>query len=461
MRTLDIILCIILTFVYLLFAYYTRKTNSFEDFSVAKRNVGFWLLFASISATYIGPGFTMGLTKQGYETGLFYSFMTIGYAVQIILTGLFIAPQLRKRFSENTYSLGDIIGGEITHNNKGLRLFAGIVAFGLILGFSVIMCSAAASMLNYFFGINKIVSVVLFSTLIMLYSFSGGIKASILTDALQFVIFIIILPLLLLFVFLKQDIGIPEITEKISFLTTSGFSQNDTLSIVALVVSFTLGELLLPSLLGRILASKNTIVSRKSFLYSGIFLVFWLLIMFLIGVMGSFTLNSESSDTILLELGHQFFPQGVYGIFVVAMIGVIMSSQDSLINYGATLFTRDISGVIKPSLLKNDAKQLSISRIATIIISVLSAFFALYVPSVIEGLLICYTVWVPTILVVLIVSVYFKKFSVIGAYLSMSLGLLVSVVWNFSELKDSFPTIIIGFIVSLLGYLIGYLIKRK
>lgn len=461
MKFLDIILSIGLTLGYVIFTYYTRRAKSFEEFSVGNRNIGSLLLFASISATYIGPGFTMGLTKQGYETGMFYFFIVIGYSLQIVLVGLFIAPQLRKKFTVNTYSIGDVIGGVLTHDNKGLKLFSGIVAFGLILGFSIIMCSAAADMLHYFFNINKVVSIVIFTSLVAIYSFSGGIKASILTDALQFVIFIIILPLLLLIMFLKQNIEIVDLGEKIKTLTSNGFDQHSPLVIAGLILSFTLGELLLPPLIGRILASKNAIVSKRSFLYSGIFLIFWLLIMFLIGIVGSFATNSTGSDITLLELGKKFLPQGMYGIFIIAMIGVIMSSQDSLINYGSTLFTRDVGGIIKPNILKSDINQLFMSKVATIIISIFSATFALYVPSVLEGLLICYTVWVPTILVVLITSIYFKQLSVIGAYLSMSLGLLSSIIWNFTSLKDLFPTVIAGLILSIIGYMLGYLVEIK
>ena len=461
MNSLTIIFGILFTVLYFFFAYYTRKTKTFEDFSVGNRNIGFLLLFMSISATYIGPGFTMGLTSQGYSTGFFYFFMVLGYALQILLVGLFIAPKLRAKFTKNTYSIGDIIGGTLTHNNVGLKLFSGLISFGLILGFSIVMCSAAVSLLSYFFGFSPIFSILIFTSITALYSFTGGMRASIYTDVLQFGVFATILPALLVFIFIKQDISFLQISEKISQMTTVGFEQSSLLVMIGLILSFTLGELLLPPLVGRILASKSPSISKKSFIVSAGFLVFWLLIMFLIGVLGSFAIDSPASDTILLELGKTFLPQGLYGIFIVAMIGVIMSSLDSLINYGSTLFTRDIAGIITPSLLTDDTKQLFISRIITVFIAIFSGFFAISSPSVLEGLLLCYTLWVPTILVVLLRSIYSKKLSIIGAYLSMILGLLTSLVWQFSSLHEIFPTIIAGLIFSIFGYLLGYMLDKR
>ena len=445
---------------FILFIYFTRRKNSFEDFSVGGRGFGAVLLFMSVSATYIGPGFTLGLTSQGYSGGFFYFFMVLGYAIQIFLVGMFVAPQLRKKFTTGTYSIGDIIGGELSHNNRGLKLFSGILALGLILGFAMVMSSAAASMLSFFFGLSTSLSVVIFTGIVLLYSFSGGMRASIYADSFQFAVFSIILPVLTFFLFFDQNLSLANVSSRVVELTSYSFANTSIVGIIGLVLSFTLGELLVPPLIGRILAAKSPKSSKKSFTYSSFFLVFWIALMLLIGVLGTFSFSGEASDTTLLELGKRFLPSGLYGIFLVAMLGVVMSTLDSLLNYGSTLFTRDIFGFLYPKTLTNETRQLNISKVATVIIAIITGIFSVFVPSVLEGLLLCYTLWVPTVLVTLVASVYLEKPSARGAYLSMSIGLVVSALWHFTFLQDLFPTIIVGLAASFLGYLFGYKLRK-
>lgn len=460
MGSIDLILASALTLGYLIFAYMTRRIRSFEDFAVGKRQIGFWLLFASVSATYIGPGFTMGLTSKGYETGLFFFFMTIGYAVQILIVGKFIAPTIRAKFDHDTYSIGDIIGGDRSHNNKAVKVFTGIVSIGLILGFSIIMCSAAGDIIEYFFGISKTYGVIVFTVILLIYTYTGGLRASIYSDAAQFIIFCILLPLLLIFSFKGEGITVSEFMNKATEMTKLGFSSNNVLSIFELIIAFTLGELLLPPLIARILSSQNKHIAMKSFVRSGLFLFFWLFLMFSLGILASFSIEREASDTILLELGSTHFPVGLFGLFVVAILGVVMSSSDSLLNYGSTLFTRDIVNVLLPTIENNDTVQLKTAKLVTLVLGGLSALLALYAPSVIDSLLLCYTVWVPVILVPLLASVYLEKPPFQAALFSMIVGLLVTLIWHFTSLKTLFPTILVGLAISVSTYTIVYFIKK-
>lgn len=453
-ENIDFIVAFLAIAVYAFFAFYTRRVNTFENFSVGNRNVGFWLLFASISATYIGPGFTMGLTSKGYEFGYFYLFMVIGYAIQIILTGVVIAPALRRKFTTGTYSIGDIVGGKKTHNSKFVHFLTGLVSFGICIGFTAVLSSAGGDILGTFFSVPKNTGILIITIIVMVYSYFGGLLASILTDTFQFILFVVMLSLLVILGFSSNDISIIDFIDKAKELTNSGFKNHSLLVIIGLITSWTFGELLLPPLVSRILSSKTIPSAKRSFVASGIFLVFWLFLMFSTGVLGSFSIEGQPNDLILINMGEQFFKHGLLGLFAVAMIGVIMSSQDSMINTGASIFTRDIVNVFSSSPL-TDKRQLIYSRGATILIGFLSYIFATLVPSVIDGLLLCYTVWVPAILVVLLASIFLKNHSKNAAIFSMISGITIAIVWNLSTLKETVPTILVGTTISLAAYILG------
>ena len=59
---------ILLTFV----ALRARTAHEFEEFSLAKRSLPLALVFGSLAATYVGPGFTIGFVGKGFNSGFLF-----------------------------------------------------------------------------------------------------------------------------------------------------------------------------------------------------------------------------------------------------------------------------------------------------------------------------------------------------------------------------------------------------
>ena len=56
---------ILLSFV----AVRARTAHEFEEFSLAKRSIPLALIFGSLAATYVGPGFSIGFVGKGFHSG--------------------------------------------------------------------------------------------------------------------------------------------------------------------------------------------------------------------------------------------------------------------------------------------------------------------------------------------------------------------------------------------------------
>ncbi len=89
--------------IYFGFIIYTRRKGDFEEFSVAGRSLGIFLVFASICASYIGPGMTMGLTREGYTTGWFLGTIALLAGIALMVSAFLYAPRVRGKFP-NSYS---------------------------------------------------------------------------------------------------------------------------------------------------------------------------------------------------------------------------------------------------------------------------------------------------------------------------------------------------------------------
>ncbi len=442
---------VVLTFV----AVRARAAREFAEFSLAKRALPLALVFGSLAATYVGPGFSIGFVGRGFKSGLLFLGIGLAYAAQNILVGLFVAPRLRRL--KGCHTLGDAIGQKY---DPKCQVLAGIISVGLCAGFAAVMAKAGGDVLHNIFGLPHWSSVIIIVGITALYTTFGGLRASVITDAFQFSAFAILLPLMLLLVLMFHLNGsAATFMEKASAATTAGFDSTSTIKILGLVAAFLLGETLIPPYANRALASKTTGVSRNGFVLAGLFSIVWFMVMIALGIAARGIVRGDiEEDKVLLKLVESTMPAAVYTLLMVVLISIIMSSLDSLLNAGAVAFTQDI---VKPFAKVPDSTALNIGRCATIVIAAIAAVGALAVPSIIGGLLICYTIWAPAILPVLIIGLWVKRPRPLAGILSMGIGTLVAIMFQFIfPSATEVPAIIPALGAALLAYILGHWIEK-
>ncbi len=70
-----------------------KNVNSIEEFSVAGRSFSYLVIFATLSASFIGGGFSMGNAEKVFLFGLVNIFALWGFSLKEILVAQFIAPK--------------------------------------------------------------------------------------------------------------------------------------------------------------------------------------------------------------------------------------------------------------------------------------------------------------------------------------------------------------------------------
>jgi len=318
------------------------------------------------------------------------------------------------------------------------------------------------------FGLPSWSSVTIVVGVTALYTTFGGLRASVITDAFQFSAFAILLPIALLWVLARQTYGglalCPEagaatFAQQAYVATRAGFGSTSLIEIVGLTAAFLLGETLIPPYANRALASRTTRISRNGFILAGVFSVVWFMVMIALGVTArSIIPESTGEDHVLLNLVKSTIPAGGYALLLVALVSVVMSSLDSLLNAGAVALAEDI---VKPFVKLTDRTALNIGRCATVGIAAIAAAGAVAVPSVISGLLICYTIWAPAILPALIIGLWLKCPRPLAGILSMGVGTFVAIMFQFiPPLAGKVPAIIPALGAALLAYALGHFITR-
>jgi solute:Na+ symporter, SSS family len=428
-----------------------RVAREFVEFSLARRALPLTLVFGSIAAAYVGPGFSIGFVGKGFKSGFLFWGIGLAYAVQNILVGLLVAPRLRSL--KDCHTLGDAIGQKY---DKRCQVLAGIISVGLCVGFASVMANAGGVVLSNIFGFPNWVSVVIVVAATASYTTFGGLRTSVITDAFQFVVFSILMPVLLLLAILFHlDGGAAAFTRQASAATAAGLNSTSTIEIVGLVAAFLLGETLIPPYANRALASKTARVSQNSFILAGIYSSVWFMVMISLGVVArSIIPSGTNEDHVLLNLVDSIMPVEGHALLLVVLMSVIMSSLDSLLNAGAVAFAEDI---VKPYVKPADRTTLNVGRCATVAIAVVAAAGATAVPGIIKGLLICYTIWAPAILPAAIIGLWAKHPRPLAGILSMCVGTLVAVTFQFIlPSAINVPAIIPALGSALLAYIVGH-----
>jgi len=443
---------VVLTFV----AVRARAARRFSEFSLAGRALPLALVFGSLAATYVGPGFSIGFVGRGFKSGFLFLGIGLAYAIQNILVGLLIAPRLR--VLRGCHTLGDAIGQKY---DRKCQIVAGLISVGLCAGFAAVMARAGGVVVNDVFGLPSWSSVIVVVGITALYTTFGGLRASVITDAFQFTTFAILLPVTLLGVLIFHlDGGAVTFAREAATATAGGFDSTSLIEIVGLVAAFLLGETLIPPYANRALASRTTRISRNGFMLAGLFSIVWFIVMIALGIAARTIVPvGTHEDRVLLKLVESIMPAGGYVLLLVVLVSVVMSSLDSLLNAGAVAFTQDI---VKPFAELPDEAALNVGRCATIVIAAVAAAGAVAVPSIISGLLICYTIWAPAILPALIIGLWIKRPRPLAAILSMAVGTLVAIMFQFVfPSAIDVPAIIPALGAALLAYVLGHWLERS
>jgi SSS family solute:Na+ symporter len=429
------------------FGVIVRRIRTFGDYAVGGRSVPSIMIFASLCATYIGPGYTMGFTSKGFASGWLFFFVALAFTTQNVLTAIFIAPRLHT--FKSCYTVGDVIGNA---HGKTAQMVSGVISTLLCIGLAAIMAKVGGLVLQGATGMPLLAGVFLVTGVGVVYCYTGGIKSVIATEAIQYSIFAVAIPLLLWVAVWKSAVNLQEAETKAWSAMHSALSGMSPLQIVGLFLSFFLGETLMPPYANRALAAGSPSIARTGFLAGAGYSVLWFAMVVSLGAVAAVVIPNVKPDDAFMALAVKYLPHGLLGILVVAIAAIIMSSQESVLNAGAVSFTRDIRDVFGKTPLSDD-QRLRLSRLSTLVMGTMAAVLAYFAPSIIDGLLIIYSVWAPSVLPVFVFAILLRVPARNAGAPAMLVGAAASLIWQFA-LKE--PGHVPAVLVGLAGNLVTY-----
>ncbi|PIE22939.1 MAG: transporter [Planctomycetota bacterium] len=425
-----------------------RKQKNAADFMLGGRTLPTWAILLSIVATETSTVTFLSIPGWAYKNGIAWQQIPLGYVLGRLLVILVLMPRyfagemftayevLHRRFGGGVQKLASVLFIVTRTLADGLRLFL------------------TALVLQIVVGIPLVESVVAIGIATVLYTFLGGMRAVVWTDAVQFLLYVAG-ALLALFVILGQIDGGWDTVMQVGsesgrltwFHTGWDLSKVDTLwagLIGGAILSFSthgVDQMMVQRYLSaRSRASASTALALSGIVVWAQFVLFLVLGVALFVFYGQQnpTPNFDKGDRILSTFVVDHMPKGTVGLLLGAVFAAAMSTLSSSLNSSATTLVRDLIRGAKPVV----TGELLLVRVFTVLFGVAQIFVAIYareVPgSTVNNVLAIAGFTTGLILGVFLLGQFVRRASSLAALIGLVLGLAVMCVVHLGP-KDVQP----------------------
>lgn len=402
----------------------SRRVESEADYLVAGRRLGLPMAAFSLFATWFGAETVMGssaaVAEQGLAGGRADPF---GYTLCLVFMALLLAHRLRA-------------GEHLTIGDFFRRRFGGAVekgAIAILVPTSVIWAAAQlmafAQVLAVVAGLDTSVALIGATTLVIVYTFLGGLMGDVLTDLVQGVILIVGLGVL--FVFVMQAAGgmgaaLARIEPaQLSFVGV-GESVWARLDVWAVPV---LGSIVSQEALARVMAARSPQIARKSaFAASALYLVIGLLPIVIALVGTHLAPELGHRDEFLPTLAQQVLPPLLFAILMGALVSAILSTVDSTLLTIASLTAHTFLVGRVPQL--SEAGKVRLNRAMVVVAGIVSALVATGGDNIYDLVVSASAFGTAGVLVVVVVGLWSARGGSITALATLAVGALATVLAN-------------------------------
>ena len=408
-----------------------KSTKTSEDLFLGGRSFGWGLIGLSLFASNISSSTIIGLSGAAYSTGIVQSVFEWMSGLPLIIAALIFIPLYLKT---QITTIPEFL--ELRYDRRSRTFFSAITIFTSIVVDTAGGLYAGAIVLQAFFPDLILWQTTLVLALVAgLYTAFGGLKAVVITDAIQAIILIVGCSVLTYLLFQRLDFSWEKVLAAVPEGHLSIIRPLDDTSLpwpgLILGVPF-LGFWYWATnqyIVQRVLGAKNLRNARWGVMLAGFLKIIPLFVMVIPGVMAiSLFPGLEHADSVFPTAVMNVLPVGLVGLVLAGLISAIMSSVDSTLNSASTLVVIDFVKTQNPDITE---KQVTFyGRATTLILMIVAAVWA---PMIVHfGGLWAYlqqmfSIIVPPIVVLFLVGVFYKKGNGDGAFWTLILGTLIGV----------------------------------
>jgi SSS family transporter len=444
----------------------TRVHNT-RDFAIAGRHLPFYMVTATVFATWFGSETVLGIPATFLQEGLHGVVADpFGSSLCLILVGLFFAAPL---YRMNLLTIGDYYKKRFGRSVEVLTTIAIVISY---LGWVGAQITALGLVFNVVSGgeISRLNGMLIGSSTILVYTLFGGMWAVAITDFIQ----MIVIMLGMLWIGGEVSGMAGGVGAVLSHAAASGkfnfwpaADAKEMLAFVAAWITMMFGSIPQQDVFQRVQSSRTEKIAIWGTVLGGsLYFVFAFVPMFLVY---SATLIDpamvkaqlgQDPQMILPRLVIEHAPLFAQVMFFGALLSAIKSCASATLLAPSVTFTENL---LKPMLGKmSDRKLLQTMRIVTLSFTVLVTWYAINSKaSIFKMVENAYQITLVMAFVPLVFGLYWRRATRQGALAAIFLGVSTWLAILVAGPEDPFmPAQFAGLLMSLFGMLAGSLLPQ-
>jgi len=425
--------------------YKSKQVKTQEDFALAGRSLSPWIVVLTMAAVWIGTGSIVGNAGKTAEIGIAVCLIPLGSFFGMIILAM-LATKAREI---EVSSVPELIGQRFGQTARVLAVIALILAYMVIVSYQFMAGGFVLEVITDG-QLSSGNATVIAAIFIIIFTVMAGLLSLAYTDIITGSIIIgalvIAAPVLLFRAGgLVGMSGAFSAMGKPDNMSIGGvFSVFDIINFVLPVFLLVMGD---ANQYQRIFASKTAKGARKAVTIL-IFVAFAIEILIIVcaWIASSMAPEAESGKYILIYAAKHFMPLVLGMIFLICVVGIIISTANSFLLVPATTFIKDVYlNFINPEIDENDKKVVWMSRTVVVIFGIVAlgvAFVFKGSTTIFERALYAYTIYGASITPVVGAALFWKRATKAGAVTSILTGVVVTLLWELvlkNALAAGFP----------------------
>jgi SSS family solute:Na+ symporter len=429
-----------------------QRNKNTEDYFLAGRNVGWFVIGASIFASNIGSEHVVGLAGTGFSSGTPLAHYELHAWIVLLLGWLFLPFYMRS----GAFTMPEFLEKRFDSRSRWFLSVFSLFAYVLTKVSVTIYAGGivVSELLNLDFWIGAI-GIVVFTGI---YTIIGGLKAVVYTETLQTVV-LILGSVIITYLGFQEVGGWNELTKTVTEVSPDHFNMwrpmNDPdFPWTGLLIGGTIVGIWYwctdQYIVQRTLAANNIMIGRRGAIFGAYLKLLPILIFLIPGIIAyALTIQNpemfnvidsngiERADRAFPMLVTTLLPVGIKGLVAGGLMAALMSSLASVFNSCSTIFTIDIYKKIKPE--KSEKYLVNIGKIATLVIVVLGIAWIPIMEKIGGGVMYQYLQNVqayigPPVTAVFLLGILWKRINAQASIVTLSAGLVLLIVRLGSEI---------------------------
>ncbi|MGD8439026.1 MAG: sodium:solute symporter family protein [Holophagae bacterium] len=399
--------------------YFQRRQSGLDEYFVGGRNMTAGHIGLSVVATDVGGGFSIGLGGLGFVMGLSASWLLFSGLIGAWLAAVVLVPRVKVLGDAYSHrSFPDFLAHRF---GESTRLVAAVVSAVGYAGFTGSQLLAGGKLASAAFELDLTTAVLTMSLVIVVYTALGGLQAVVYTDTIQWGILFLGLTIFAIPLGYSAVGGLAGLR---AALPPEMFSLSNVtaLQFVTWMVTIVPIWFVAMTLYQRIHASRDVATARRAWFFAG--LLEYPAMAFIGATLGMFArvlFPAADPEMGLPLLIRDVLPVGATGLILAAYFAAIMSTADSCLLASVGNLVDDLIGRhVAPA--SSERSLLVLSRILTVVVGLGSVTFALWVPNVIDSILLAYAFMVAGLFFPTLGALFWPRVSGTAAFWSIVTG---------------------------------------